>query len=132
MENVQDKINRLKELKTEKKSINKDLEIEMFEFIINKFRNLGFVNDPRAEHGKGYEDGLYHPEMKVSVKVGTVNDVTFGIFAHPMINNGLNWDPNINILQTGGEVNWNFMTQTFEQYFNKKFIKRINKMKGIK
>lgn len=97
---------------------------------MNKFRGLGFVIDPRAEHDMGFASSLYHPEMKVSVKVGEANQTTFGIAAHPMINNGLNWDPNINILKTGGEVNWNFMTQTFEQYFDKKFTKRISKMKG--
>jgi hypothetical protein len=130
MKNVQEKINRISELRDEIKIIRDGLPDEMFEFIMESFRQRGFVEDPRGEN---YADrGLYHPEMKVSVRLIDMNQNSFGITAHPMKNNGLEWDNEVVRLNTGSEVNWNFFTQTFDKYFNNKFVKRVNKMKGVK
>ena len=86
--NVVEKVERVKVLKNEIKSIRVDFQTEMFDYIHQEFRKLGFITDPR---GNEYERGLYNPELKISIWVQNISENGAGINVYDMINDGMNW-----------------------------------------
>lgn len=117
------KITRITELKKEMKTLKKGLKEEMIDFVIQNFKNKGFINDPR----KGYSEiSLYNPTLKVSIRVVGLNEVSVSINAHLMKNEGMNWDDRQKI---HSEVNWNFTKKTFDKYYDTTFKAKVERIK---
>jgi hypothetical protein len=118
---IQNKIERITELRKEVKTLTKEIKEELVDFIIQGFKNKGFINDPR----EGYNQrGLYNPELKISVWVSGVNETTVSVTSHLMKNEGMDRD----YQKVNGVVNWNFTKKTFDNYYNTTFQKKVEKL----
>ena len=118
------KIERIIELRKEVKTLTKEIKKELVDFVIQGFKNKGFINDSR----EGYTQiSLYNPELKISVFVSGVNETTVSINSHLMKNQGMDWD----YQKVNGVVNWDFTKKTFDKYYNTIFIKKVEKIKSI-
>lgn len=120
---IQNKIEKITELRKEVKTLTKDIKEELIDSLIQGFKNKGFVNDPR----KGYEErSLYNPTLKVSVRIVGLNEVSVSISTHLMKNDGMNWD---NRQKIHSEVNWNFTKKTFDKYYDTTFKSKVERIK---
>jgi hypothetical protein len=118
------KIERIIELRKEVKTLTKEIKQELVDFVIQGFKNKGFINDPREDYN---QRGLYNPELKISVWVSGVNETTVSVMAQLMKNQGMDWD----YQKVNGVVNWDFTKKTFDKYYNTIFIKKVEKIKSI-
>jgi hypothetical protein len=118
------KIERIIELRKEVKTLTKEIKQELVDFVIQGFKNKGFINDPREDYN---QRGLYNPELKISVWVSGVNETTVSINSHLMKNQGMDWD----YQKVNGVVNWDFTKKTFDKYYNTIFLKKVEKIKSI-
>jgi len=123
-----EKITKLQELNKEIGSIKNNFKTDMFNFIIGEFEKRGFVTDPR---GKGFERGLYNPELKVSIHVGNISNMSVGISVIDMVNNGMNWGTAYNSLTNGTEIRFNYLKNDFEKFYNTTFKNRVKKLEEI-
>ncbi len=118
------KIERIVELRKEVKTLTKEIKQELVDFVIQGFKNKGFINDAR----EGYNQrSLYNPELKISVWVSGVNETTVSVNSHLMKNQGMDWD----YQKVNGVVNWDFTKKTFDKYYNTIFLKKVEKIKSI-
>ena len=122
-----DKITKIQELNNEIKPIQSDLKSEMLNFILDEFKKRGFVIDPR---GESYKRCLYNPELKVSISVGNVTNLSVAILVTDMVNNGMNWGVAYNQLN-GSVIRFNYLKQDFEKFHNTTFKNRVKKLEDI-
>jgi hypothetical protein len=121
---LQKKIGRLNTLKKEISVIRKDLQTEMFDFVMDQFRNKGFI-DSKVNGGEDYRS-LYHPKTKVNIRVGNISTNSVSIMVIPMSNKGLNWGDTYKVQN----LSFKYPTQTFEKFYGKSYkdaIDLINK-----
>ena len=118
------KIERIVELRKEVKTLTKEIKQELVDFVIQGFKNKGFINDAREDYN---QRGLYNPELKISVWVSGVNETTVSVSSHLMKNQGMDWD----YQKVNGAVNWDFTKKTFDMYYNTIFLKKVEKIKSI-
>jgi hypothetical protein len=121
--NVVEKVERVKVLKNEIKSIRVDFQTEMFDYIHQEFRKLGFITDPR---GNEYERGLYNPELKISIWVQNISENGAGINVYDMINDGMNWGDKVS--KVGGHTRFNYIKTSFDKYYGTTFKKQVKKL----
>ena len=122
-----DKIDKVQGLNNEIKSIQSGLKPEMVTFILDEFKKRGFVIDPRGEL---YERSLYNPELKVSIFVGNVTNLSVAILVTDMVNDGMNWGVAYNQLN-GSVIRFNYLKQDFEKFHNTTFKNRVKKLEDI-
>ena len=125
MKTVQDKIERIKEIKNEIKGIKKDLKVDMFDFVMGELKERGFIIDPR---GAGYERSLYNPETKFSVRIGGITELSVSMNIHLMDKDGMEYHSRSSELSTGA-ILFNFTKKSFDKFFNgplTNYIKKIN------
>jgi hypothetical protein len=122
-----DRITKVKTLNYEIKSIQSGLKSEMVNFILDEFKQRGFVNDPRGEF---YGRGLYNPELKASIWVGGVTDLSVSILVTDMVNDGMNWGVAYKQLN-GCDIRFNYLKQDFERFYNTTFKNRVKKLDDI-
>jgi hypothetical protein len=123
-----EKIAKLQELNKEINSIKLSFKTDMFNFIIGEFKKRGFVTDPR---GKGFERSLYNPELKVSIHIGNISNMSAGISVIDMVNDGMNWGNAYRKLSNGTEIRFNFLKYNFEEFYNTTFKNRVKKLDNI-
>jgi hypothetical protein len=124
--NVIEKVERVKVLKSEIKSIRVDFQTEMFDYIHQEFRKLGFVTDPR---GEDYKRGLYNPELKISIWVQNITVNSAGINVYDMVNDGMNYGKNYNKIVGG--LRFNYSKVSFEKFYNTTFKNRVKKLEEV-
>jgi hypothetical protein len=122
-----DKIAKVQGLNNEIKSIQSGLKPEMVTFILDEFKKRGFVIDPRGEL---YERSLYNPELKVSIFVGNVTNLSVAILVTDMVNDGMNWGVAYKELN-GIDIRFNYLKQDFEKFYNTTFKNRVKKLEDI-
>jgi len=120
---VVEKVERVKVLKNEIKTIRKDFQTEMFDYIHQEFSKLGFITDPRGEH---YSRSLYNPSLKISIHVGNITENSASINVYDMINDGMNWGSKYQKIHTGSIVSFNYIKKTFDQFYNGPFVKMVS------
>ena len=111
-------------MNTEIKSIRESFKIEMFNYIVEEFKKRGFVADPR----NGYIWGLYNPELKISIHVGSITKVSFGISIYDMVNDGMTWGNGYKKLSNGTEIRFYHLKKDFEKFYNTTFKNRVKKL----
>jgi len=124
--NVIEKVERVKVLKGEIKSIRADFQTEMFDYIHQEFRKLGFVTDPR---GEAYERGLYNPELKISIWVQNITVNSAGINVYDMVNDGMDYGKKYNKIVAG--LRFNYSKVSFEKFYNTTFKNRVKKLEEV-
>jgi hypothetical protein len=100
----------------------------MVTFILDEFKKRGFVIDPR---GESYGRGLYNPELKISIWVGNVTNLSVGILVIDMVNDGMNWGSTYKELKNGCDIRFNYLKQDFEKFYNTTFKNRVKKLGDI-
>ena len=120
---IQNKIEKITELRKEVKTLTKDIKEELIDSLIQWFKNKGFIDDPRKGYG---ERSLYSPTLKVSVWIVGLNEVSVSINTNLMKNNGMKWDDRQTI---HSEVNWNFTKKTFDKYYDTTFKAKVERIK---
>jgi hypothetical protein len=123
-----DKITKIQELNNEIKSIQSDFKPEMINFILDEFKKRGFVIDPR---GESYGRGLYNPELKISIWVGNVTNLSVAILVTDMVDDGMNWGVAYKELKNGCDIRFNYLKQDFEKFYNTTFKNRVTKLEDI-
>lgn len=123
---LNEKIKKMSELKKELSQLKKSFTNEMFEFTIQEFRNMGFVNDPR---GTMYESSLYDPKTKVSVRIGYIGSSSIGISVIDMVDDGMNWGSAYTKIFC--EIKFHFLKEDFEKFFNTTFKNHVKKLEEI-
>ena len=126
--NLVEKVERVKVLENEIKSIKVNFQTEMFDYIHQEFRKLGFVTDPRGKH---FERSLYNPKLKVSIHVGNITNVSAGVNVVDMINEGINWGTAYHKLTNGTEIRFNYLKNDFEKFYNTTFKNRVKKLEEL-
>ena len=122
-----EKIDKVQGLNKEIKSIQSLLKPEMVTFILDEFKKRGFVIDPR---GESYKRGLYNPELKVSIFVQNVTNLSVSILVIDMVNDGMNWGVAYKELN-GTNIRFNYLKQDFEKFYNTTFKNRVTKLEDI-
>lgn len=123
-----DKIAKVQGLNNEIKSIQSGLKPEMETFILDEFKKRGFVIDPR---GESYGRGLYNPELKISIWVGNVTNLSVAMLVTDMVDDGMNWGSAYNELKNGCDIRFNYLKQDFEKFYNTTFKNRVKKLEDI-
>ena len=123
-----DKIAKVQGLNNEIKSIQSSLKPEMETFILDEFKKRGFVIDPR---GESYGRGLYNPELKISIWVGNVTNLSVAMLVTDMVDDGMNWGSAYNELKNGCDIRFNYLKQDFEKFYNTTFKNRVKKLEDI-
>jgi hypothetical protein len=124
------KVDRLKELKREVKSLTKEMQTDMFGYVLQEFRKRGFVTDPRND---GRERSLYNPVDKVSIHIGNITQNSVSISVSDMINDGMNWGSAYNKIyfQSGKTILFNYLKVDFDKFYDKVYQKRANLLNEI-
>ena len=122
------KVDRLKELKGEVKSLTKEMQTDMFEYVLQEFRKRGFVSDPRKD---GRERSLYSPVDKVSIHIGNITQNSVSISVIDMINDGMNWGTAYNKIHNGNTILFNYLKVDFDKFYDKVYKKRANLLNEI-
>jgi hypothetical protein len=124
------KVDRLKELKGEVKSLTKEMQTDMFEYLLQEFRKRGFVTDPRND---GRERSLYNAVDKVSVHIGNIRQNSVSISVSDMVNDGMNWGSAYNKIyfQNGKTILFNYLKVDFDKFYDKVYKKRVNLLNKI-
>jgi hypothetical protein len=122
------KVDRLKELKGEVKSLTKEMQTDMFEYVLQEFRKRGFVTDPRND---GRKRSLYNPIDKVSIHIGNITQNSVSISVTDMINDGMNWGTAYNKIHTGTAILFNYLKVDFDKFYDKVYKKRANLLNEI-
>ena len=122
------KVDRIKELKGEVKSLTKEMQTDMFEYVLQEFRKRGFVSDPRKD---GRERSLYSPVDKVSIRIGNVTQNSVSISVIDMINDGMNWGTAYNKIHTDKVILFNYIKVDFDKFYNRVYQKRVNLLNEI-
>ena len=123
--NVIEKVERVKVLKSEIRTIRKDLQIDMFDYVNQEFRKLGFINDPRGEM---YNRSLYNPELKISIRIGIITENSASINIFDMVDGGMNFGMGYTKIKGGSLVRFNYNKNTFGKFYNGIFTKRVKSM----
>ena len=123
-----DKIAKVQGLNNEIKSIQSSLKPEMETFILDEFKKRGFGIDPR---GASYGRGLYNPELKISIWVGNVTNLSVAMLVTDMVDDGMNWGSAYNELKNGCDIRFNYLKQDFEKFYNTTFKNRVKKLEDI-
>lgn len=123
-----DKIAKVQGLNNEIKSIQSGLKPEMETFILDEFKKRGFVIDPR---GESYGRGLYNPELKISIWVGNVTNLSVAMLVTDMVDDGMNWGSAYNELKNGCDIRFNYLKQDFEKFYNTTFKNRVKKLEEL-
>ena len=127
MKTINDKIERVIELKNEISVIRSDFQTEMFEFVREEFLKRGFIVDPR---GKGYERSLYSPEIGFSVRLNKITELSVSISVIKMIDGGMvshSKAGNVN----DGPVLFNFTKKSFDIFFISDFKRNYTKQNNL-
>jgi hypothetical protein len=119
---ITEKIERVKVLKSEIKTIRKDFQTEMFDFIHQEFRKLGFITDPRGEM---YNRSLYNPKLKITIHVGKITENSATISVYDMINDGMNWGPAYSKIYYPASISFTYVKKTFDQFYKGIFLNRV-------
>jgi hypothetical protein len=122
------KVDRLKELKGEVKSLTKEMQTDMFEYVLQEFRKRGFVTDPRND---GRERSLYSPVDKVSIHIGNITQNSVSISVTDMVNDGMNWGTAYNKVHNGTAILFNYLKVDFDKFYNRVYQKRVNLLNEI-
>jgi hypothetical protein len=122
------KVDRLKELKGEVKSLTKEMQTDMFGYVLQEFRKRGFVTDPRND---GRERSLYNPVDKVSIHIGNITQNSVSISVTDMINDGMNWGTAFYEIHSGKTLLFNYTKVDFDKFYNKVYKKRVNVLNEI-
>jgi hypothetical protein len=122
------KVDRLKELKGEVKSLTKEMQTDMFEYVLQEFRKRGFVSDPRND---GRERSLYCPDDKINIHIGNITQNSVSISVIDMVNDGMNWGTAYNKIHNGNTILFNYLKVDFDKFYDKVYKKRANLLNEI-
>lgn len=121
------KVSRLRELKGEVRSLTKEMQTDMFEYVLQEFRKRGFVTDPRND---GRERSLYSPEDKITIHIGNITQNSVSISVTDMVNDGMNWGSAYNKLDNTA-ILFNYLKVDFDKFYNRVYKKRANLLNEI-
>ena len=131
---ILEKVIKIGQLKTEGRKLQKEIGDELFNFVMEEFKILGFIEDPRQIQKRR---GLYNPELGISIWVGNITSKNVKIGLNKMTNNGLDYDREVIsrmgqfYFVNGNEINWSYTKDTFDTFISDVFTKRVEVIKSF-
>ena len=127
---ILEKVIKVGQLKTEGRKLQKEIGDELFNFVMEEFKVLGFIEDPRQIQRRR---GLYNPELGISIWIGNITSKNVKIGLYKMTNNGLDYDREVisRMGLNGNEINWSYTKDTFDTFISDVFTKRVEVIKSF-